>query len=111
MMMHFKDISHCEWLNVKNHFGGLGGKGLICKTKLKKTGISKTLKKFLLYYENVCFWEHFEEKRFHISKLAVSLKTNSKTVKTWDLILEFIQTKPKTILIAIILLTEYFTTL
>jgi hypothetical protein len=45
MMMPFKDISHCEWINVKNHFGGLRGKGLICKTKLKKTGISKTLGK------------------------------------------------------------------
>jgi hypothetical protein len=48
--------------------------GFICETKLKKTGISKTLKKFLLYYENVCFWEHFEEKRSHISKLVATLR-------------------------------------
>jgi hypothetical protein len=79
------ELSHCEWLIVKNQFGGLGRMGLICETKLKKTGISKTLKKFLLYYENVCFWEHFEEKRSHISKLCVILKDNAtKNNKTFN---------------------------
>lgn len=84
MMMPFKDISHCEWLNIKNHFGGLEGKGLICKTKLKKTGISKTLKKFLLYYENVSFWEHFEEKRSHISKLWQMLQRQLTKKNTYE---------------------------
>jgi hypothetical protein len=30
------ELSHCEWLIVKNQFGVLGRMGLICKTKLKK---------------------------------------------------------------------------
>lgn len=71
------ELSHFDWLIVKNQFGGLGRMGLICETKLKKTGISKTLKKFLLYYENVCFWEHFEEKRSHISKLGVIIRNDN----------------------------------
>jgi hypothetical protein len=30
------ELSHFEWLIVKNQFGVLGRMGLICKTKLKK---------------------------------------------------------------------------
>ena len=78
MMMPFKIFHIANGLNIKNHFGGLGGKGLICKTKLKKTGISKTLKNFLLYYINVCFWEHFEEKKISISKLGGMLERHNK---------------------------------
>ena len=51
-----------------------GENGVYLWNKTEKTGISKTLKKFLLYYENECFWEHFEEKRSHISKLGATLR-------------------------------------